>query len=45
PAGIGWDGTFNGSPMPSQDYWFRVEYVDPFDGSPKEFINHFTLKR
>ena len=45
PAGPGWDGTFNGSPMPSQDYWFRVEYVDPFDGTPKEFINHFTLKR
>ncbi|AXG72300.1 hypothetical protein KORDIASMS9_04571 [Kordia sp. SMS9] len=45
PAGQGWDGTFNGSPMPSQDYWFRVEYVDPFDGTPKEFINHFTLKR
>ncbi|MEM6684554.1 MAG: T9SS type B sorting domain-containing protein, partial [Bacteroidota bacterium] len=45
PSGQGWDGTFNGSPMPSQDYWFRVEYVDPFDGTPKEFINHFTLKR
>ena len=45
PAGIGWDGTYNGSPMPSQDYWFRVEYVDPFDGTAKEFINHFTLKR
>ncbi|EDP97877.1 T9SS type B sorting domain-containing protein [Kordia algicida OT-1] len=45
PAGQGWDGTFNGVPMPSNDYWFRVEYVDPFDGSPKEFINHFTLKR
>jgi gliding motility-associated-like protein len=45
PAGQGWDGTFNGSPMPSNDYWFRVEYIDPFDGTPKEFINHFTLKR
>ena len=45
PAGPGWDGTFNGNPMPSQDYWFRVEYLDPFDGSPKEFVNHFTLKR
>jgi len=45
PAGQGWDGTYNGTPMPSADYWFRVEYVDPFDGTPKEFINHFTLKR
>ncbi|WP_156169286.1 T9SS type B sorting domain-containing protein, partial [Kordia jejudonensis] len=45
PAGPGWDGTFNGNLMPSADYWFRVEYVDPFDGTPKEFINHFTLKR
>ncbi|QHI36310.1 hypothetical protein IMCC3317_16720 [Kordia antarctica] len=45
PAGQGWDGTYNGTPMPSADYWFKVEYVDPFNGSPKEFINHFTLKR
>ncbi|MBC8757723.1 T9SS type B sorting domain-containing protein, partial [Kordia sp. YSTF-M3] len=45
PAGQGWDGTYNGTPMPSADYWFRVEYVDPFDGNLKEFINHFTLKR
>ncbi|MGH1438324.1 MAG: T9SS type B sorting domain-containing protein, partial [Lewinella sp.] len=42
PAGAGWDGTYNGNVMPSADYWFRVEYVDPFDGTPKEFINHFT---
>jgi len=45
PAGQGWDGTYNGTPMPSADYWFRVEYIDPFDNTPKEFINHFTLKR
>ncbi|NNL01874.1 MAG: T9SS type B sorting domain-containing protein, partial [Eudoraea sp.] len=24
---IGWDGTFNGRPMPSSDYWFRLEYA------------------
>ena len=23
---IGWDGTFNGRPMPSSDYWFKMEY-------------------
>jgi len=45
PAGQGWDGTYNGTPMPSADYWFRVEYIDPLDGNPKEFINHFSLKR
>ncbi|QHI38956.1 hypothetical protein IMCC3317_43560 [Kordia antarctica] len=45
PAGQGWDGTYNGTPMPSADYWFKVEYVDPFSGTLKEFINHFSLKR
>ncbi|RMB56047.1 gliding motility-associated C-terminal domain-containing protein, partial [Dokdonia sinensis] len=26
PTSPGWNGTFNGQPMPSNDYWFRVEY-------------------
>ena len=43
PMGPGWDGTYNGSPMPSSDYWFRVEYTE--DGNAKEFKGHFTLKR
>ncbi|MGB5460263.1 MAG: T9SS type B sorting domain-containing protein, partial [Eudoraea sp.] len=29
---IGWDGTFNGRPMPSSDYWFRLEYARDEDG-------------
>lgn len=40
PEGIGWDGTFNGLPMPSSDYWFRYFY-----GDGQEFSGHFTLKR
>ncbi|RZJ69690.1 T9SS type B sorting domain-containing protein, partial [Flavobacterium sp.] len=43
-SGNGWDGTFNGKPMPSTDYWFLVEYPDP-SGAMKEFRAHFSLKR
>lgn len=44
-AGQGWDGTFNGEPMPSTDYWFKAEYVEPTTGLPAETTGHFTLKR
>jgi gliding motility-associated-like protein len=43
PTGQGWDGTYNGNPLPSSDYWFRVEYTE--DDTRKEFTGHFTLKR
>jgi valyl-tRNA synthetase len=39
----GWDGTMNGSPLPSTDYWFRVEFSE--QGVAKEFKAHFSLKR
>ena len=39
----GWDGSYNGNPMPSSDYWFRVEYTE--NDTKKEFRGHFTLKR
>ena len=39
----GWDGSYNGNPMPSNDYWFRVEYTE--NNTKKEFSGHFTLKR
>lgn len=42
---IGWDGTYNGTPMPSEDYWFKVIYTDINTGTVKEFANHFALKR
>ncbi|MDC8005727.1 T9SS type B sorting domain-containing protein, partial [Aureisphaera galaxeae] len=40
PMGPGWDGTYNGNPLPSSDYWFRVEYTE--DEARKEFTGHFT---
>ncbi|MDC8004935.1 T9SS type B sorting domain-containing protein [Aureisphaera galaxeae] len=43
PSGPGWNGTYNGNPLPSSDYWFRVEYTE--DETRKEFRGHFTLKR
>jgi gliding motility-associated-like protein len=36
----GWDGTFNGRQMPSDDYWFRIEREDG-----RVFSGNFTLKR
>ncbi len=43
PLGNGWNGTYNGNPLPSSDYWFVVEYLE--EGVGKEFKGHFTLKR
>ena len=40
----GWDGTFNGYPLPSTDYWFKLLYTDR-EGAEKEFKAHFALKR
>jgi gliding motility-associated-like protein len=36
-----WNGTFNGSPLPSDDYW----YVLKIDDSGLEKKGHFSLKR
>jgi gliding motility-associated-like protein len=43
----GWDGTFNGRPLPSSDYWFRLEYVRQDNGQPVQEVvrAHFSLKR
>lgn len=43
PGKSGWDGTYNGSVMPSTDYWFVVNYED--QGVPMEFKAHFSMKR
>lgn len=40
PQSIGWDGTFKGALLPTDDYWFKV-YLE--DG--RAFMGHFTLKR
>ena len=45
PLGTGWDGTFNGDQLPTSDYWFVVEYVEPLSNVKKQFRAHFTLKR
>lgn len=36
----GWDGTYNGMPLPTSDYWFRV-----VRSNGKTHYGHFTLKR
>lgn len=39
----GWDGTYNGNPMPSSDYWFTIKIKDTRgDFNVK---GHFALKR
>ncbi|WP_298236794.1 T9SS type B sorting domain-containing protein [uncultured Algibacter sp.] len=40
PFSQGWDGTYNGGIMPTDDYWFRVLL-----GDGRTFMGHFTLKR
>lgn len=43
PKGTGWNGTFNGSNLPSTDYWFKLKYKK--NQVEKEFNGHFALKR
>jgi gliding motility-associated-like protein len=40
PYGMGWDGTLNGQPLPSTDYWFVVTRA-----SGKVHKGHFAMKR
>ncbi|WP_421151303.1 choice-of-anchor L domain-containing protein [Seonamhaeicola sp. NFXS20] len=39
----GWDGTFNGKKMPSDDYWFVAKVIQ--EGKAFEVKGHFALKR
>ncbi|HET8837440.1 MAG TPA: choice-of-anchor L domain-containing protein [Flavobacteriaceae bacterium] len=43
PQQEGWNGLYNGRPMPSDDYWFKVEFIQ--DGKTHIFKSHFTLTR
>lgn len=43
PDGTGWDGTYIGQPMPANDYWFSIEYIE--QDVVKNFKSHFSLKR
>ena len=40
PQSAGWDGTYNGQPMPSTDYWFTVKRQDG-----RLLRGHFAMKR
>ena len=40
PTSQGWDGTFNGTPLPSDDYWYTIKLEDK-----REAKGHFSLKR
>ena len=40
PFGLGWDGTFNSNPMPTDDYWFLISRKNG-----TTYTGHFTLKR
>lgn len=42
-SNLAWDGTFNGSKLPSTDYWFLIEYEE--DGIRKSFRSNFSLIR
>jgi gliding motility-associated-like protein len=39
-TGLGWDGTFNGHPMPADDYWYSIQFEDG-----RNVKGHFALKR
>ncbi len=44
PSQVGWDGTYNNQQMPSNDYWFKVDYFGN-SNTVRTFTSHFTLKR
>ncbi|WP_422860345.1 T9SS type B sorting domain-containing protein [Flagellimonas sp. S174] len=37
-----WDGTYEGSPLPTGDYWY---VVNANDNEKQQFVGHFTLLR
>lgn len=44
PDELGWDGTHNGEPLLTSDYWFVAHFVNSI-GQLRTFKGHFTLKR
>lgn len=40
PTSKGWDGTFQGNPLPTNDYWFKV-----LRENGRTYTGNFTLKR
>ncbi|WP_162128350.1 T9SS type B sorting domain-containing protein [Flavobacterium phycosphaerae] len=43
PLSPGWDGTYNGHLLPSDDYWFTVDFAE--GSNMRQFKAHFSLKR
>ena len=43
PSGSGWDGNYNGNPLPTTDYWFHATYTK--NGVTQVFKAHFSMKR
>jgi valyl-tRNA synthetase len=43
PSGPGWDGNYNGNPLPATDYWFTVYYTE--QNTNQQFSSHFSLVR
>lgn len=43
----GWDGNFQGKPLPSTDYWFKLSYLDTYGNRvfAKNLQSHFSLRR
>ena len=37
-----WDGNYDGSPLPTGDYWY---VVNANDNEKQQFVGHFTLYR
>ncbi|MBC31113.1 MAG: hypothetical protein CMH48_09720 [Muricauda sp.] len=46
-SSTGWDGQFNGNPLPATDYWFKLSYIDGQGNRTyaKYIQNHFALRR
>ena len=44
PTSTGWDGYYNGNPMPSTDYWFTAQLIDQ-DGNIRNRKGSFSLVR
>ncbi|MCW2118335.1 T9SS type B sorting domain-containing protein [Flavobacterium sp. 7A] len=43
PSSNGWDGRYHNTELPSDDYWFVVNYN--FEKTSKIYKSHFSLKR